>query len=145
MMYDMGLVHSAFMLMPMDEEMSLMEGSNKTRRRMSRCCSNVPTFFIDFCPASVVVHKSSPASCPQYPHLTSASFVAHQKIYPVAWPRDSMTFSALPWNVSLTWYWYGSLILWKRIVEDSGFIDSDPVRCFVCEPKKGGVVLEKVE
>ena len=37
----------SFMLMPMDEYMSLMDGSNKTHRRMSRCCSNVPTFFID--------------------------------------------------------------------------------------------------
>jgi hypothetical protein len=37
----------SFMLMPMDEYMSLMDGSNKTHRRMSHCCSNVPTFFID--------------------------------------------------------------------------------------------------
>ncbi len=38
----------SFMLIPMDEEMCWMDGSDNTHRQISRCCSNVLTHLRDF-------------------------------------------------------------------------------------------------
>ncbi len=57
----------SFILMPIDKEMSQMDGSKKTCRSISCCCSNKPTLLIEsswLCPSLV----RWPLVCQQYAH-----------------------------------------------------------------------------